>query len=58
MFLVDSNLFSQTRDKFGTGSGIVIPELPYPDYILKIFFYFFILYFNINNTNNNNNNNN
>ena len=25
LFLVSSNLFSQTRDKFGTGSSIVIP---------------------------------
>ena len=46
-FLAGSGLFSQIRDEFGSGSGIVTPAPSCPDYILKIFFYYFILHFNI-----------
>ena len=48
---MDLSLFSQIRDGFKVGLGIVTP--PRRNYILKIIFYF-ILYFNINNNNNKN----
>ena len=43
LFSMGSCLFSHTRDKFGTGSGIIIPTPPRPNYILKIFLLLFYL---------------
>ena len=53
-FLTCLSLFSQIRDEFGVGSGIVTHALPRL-YFKNIFLLLFV-YFNINNNNNNNEN--
>ena len=46
-FLADSSLFSQTRDEFRVGSGIVTPAPPYPAPIIFLKYFFIILFYTL-----------